>query len=238
MSKITKKQVIENICSQLKGIKFSGRIPDIQTMNESVLKEIVTYFDKKIITDTIIREIIGYYVLQEVSHKNVGKDLRSKEVVKFASFPDVDVDSVVNNIFEHISKLPEEYNFILKFPKTRVNFKKVTFTRGIDLLVLNNDKIKKLVGEDYRERGLRRLAVYPSGREPMRSGDVALVIKGKGYVGKYGIINLNIVDPLYTFKVILGIYNALGIIQHSEYNNYLKPVFEYYCISRHSYNQA
>ena len=97
------------------------------------------------------------------------------------------------------------------------------------MLVLNENKIKELAGEEYKERGLSRiLADFRSGRQLLKAGDVALIVKGKGYVGKYGVIKLNIVDPLYTFKVVLGVYISLGIIQRSKDKNYLKPVSEFY----------
>lgn len=228
MSKTTKKQVLENISSQLKSIRFSDRIPDRQTMDESVLKKIASYFGKNIITHTIVGEVIGDYAFQEVLDKTKHDDPKTKGIVKFANFPNIDIDSITKSVYDYISKLPEGYYFILKSPKTQVNFPKVAFAHGVELLVLDDDKITKLAGEKYIERGLSRLlADFRRDRQLLKSGDVVLVIKGRGYVGKYGVIKLNI-DPLYTFKVILGIYIALGIIQRSKDSNYLKPVSEYY----------
>ena len=141
MTKITKNQTIQNIASQLKGLEFDDRIPNRQKMNETVLKKIQSYFGKSVITPTTIREIIGDYAFQEVLDKTNYEDPKTKGLVKFENFPEVDAASLAKTIFEFISKLPEDYYFVLKLPKCEVNFKQVSFTHNITLLVLNENKI-------------------------------------------------------------------------------------------------
>jgi hypothetical protein len=101
----------------------------------------------------------------------------------------------------------------------------------MEIVSADDELIKHLYGEKDPEKRLRSLlSDYTSGRQKLSKDDVVLRVNGKGYVSDYSTIKLDIVDPLYVWKVIVGVYAGLDIIHRVEEKvNYFRllPEFTY-----------
>lgn len=221
--------VISLIEAQVKELVFLDRIPDRKSLNKTKLNEIVEKLGIKMITPSIVVEVIGNFAFDEVLDKTKHDDPASQGQKKFSELPNVISYDVANKTYSLLSKIPQEYTFIFKFPKINKPFTKINFDYGIDLFILDEANIIDYVTEASERKLLSDLFTnIRRGRSSLEKGDAVLTVRGKGYVGKYGTIKINVrEDPLYTFKVIIGIYASLDIIHRKKDADYLQPFSAY-----------
>jgi hypothetical protein len=145
---------------------------------------------------------------------------------RFLDLPNIDTAQLANTIYKTILDIPREYYFVFRLPKSPFLIPKTKILPDTEILSLNKDEIGEYQKKDFASQGLRNL-LYNHRRPKFSEGDVVLRIKRKGYVGKYGIIKINFIDPFYILKVILGIFVSLGIIKRDEEYYHLGWPVEY-----------
>jgi hypothetical protein len=210
------KNIKEVVKTQIEEMTFNSRIPDDSSLIEDKLKEIKELLNKKFLTAKIIGEVISNFAFEEVLDKTKS-DESTEGSKKFKNLTNVDSDSVSQKVLDFYNKLPEKYTFIFRLPKSSKEIEKLKFLHNIELLTLTKDNIGDYVSPASQNQGLLEALASGRNEQQLTIGDVILKISGKGYVGKYGVIKLNFSeDPLFIFKVIIGIYVALGIIHRGE----------------------
>lgn len=218
MTKDTKEDSLKTSIKQfVNELEFLDRIPNRTTLSKEKLKDLSDKFGKNIITPSVLSEIMGDFAFDEILNKTK-HDEKTEGIKKFSQFTDVNSQDVADKTYSLLREIPKEYTFIFRFPLIEADIPNVKLTHNIELL-----KVDKKIIEEYskKESGeaatLSSLAFSIQDRRPqLKEKELLLRIIGKGYVGKYGKVKVNVVDPLYVYKVILGIYVTLGILKRKK----------------------
>lgn len=231
-----KEEVLTLIKEQLNDLIVVDRIPQRKGFDNEKNKEIAKKINNTIVSQFIVDEIIVDLTLDEVLKKTKKDDSSLVGRKKFSSIKNIDIPSIATEVFSKLDNLPEEYTFIFRLPKTNKSFSKISLGTDIELVSLDESNIK-----DYKYTNPSDIsslsALAFSLKNPIRKlviGDTLLFVKGRGYIDKYAIIKIvSIIDPLYIFKVIIGIYKSNGILGENSDKEYLSPYSGY---SYHIYN--
>lgn len=215
MDKILDETSIKSeILSILSNLKVTDGVPDTDSIEEVSLKAISSFFKSELATPKIIREVIGD-VTFPVTLEKVDFKINENKTILFPQVKDVDLETIVKEIFISISNLPSEYVFFLRISDSTIKIPTIILNNSIELMSLTDTEQRKYVPEEPSAKSLSALRGYlTSGPADInfKEGNVVLKISGYGYVAKYGIIKIYIPDPLYSMKAILGIFIALDII--------------------------
>ncbi len=188
-------------------ITFDKGVPVLgyDTISASDGDEFSKYFRKKIIDSktiyNIILEVVTNYIFLSSTQKI---DDSVKTISDIKAFK---VDEIVNNVFNFIKRLPITYLFT--FP----------LNNNIDGLIKSSIHLSddnKLLLVDDNDLKTFKVAITDSlfhpGETEMQKGNVVIQVKSRGFVSKFGILKLTTEDPLYLFKIIIGIYLGMGIL--------------------------
>lgn len=223
-----RKEILILLGDLIEEMDFLNRLPDRKSLSKNKLKELTNKIGVKIITPSVISNIIGDLAFDEVLSKTKHDNPDTQGKKKFSELKGVSSQDVVNKTYELLLSLPQPYTFIFKLPKVSKPFPKVNFDYGVDMMVLDESTIKEYGEKSARESFVDLLSSVRSGRSNLSVGDPVLIIRGNGYVGKYGIIKVKIKeDPLFLFKFIMGIYDALDITHKKKDSSYLQPFSVY-----------
>lgn len=215
------KEIVDNFV-------FKGRIPQQYQGDKAKIQAVANSYQKKLITPTVVNQVIGDIAFREVLDKVKYDDEKYKGETVLGGITEVDTEQITFKANEVLSSLPLTYHFLLRLPKCEKVIPSIKYAYNIELISANLELIKKYCGEPKSEKGLRSLlSDYQAGRKSINENDLLLKVTGKGYVGEYGTIKLDIIDPLYIFKVILGVYTALDILKPQDAHNYLRLFPEY-----------
>lgn len=207
---------------------FKDRLPQRDQADKTKLNALVSYYGKPTITPSVVNQVVGDLAFQEVLDKVKSDDSKYKGDVKLSSMIEVDRTKVSTKADEILSSIPLEYVFYLRLPKCEKSVSNIRLAYNIEILSADDSLVKHLYGEHSHEKGFRSLlSDYTSGRQRINKGDLLLKVSGKGYVSDYGMIKLNIIDPLYVWKVIVGVYAGLDIIQRQDKSGYFRLMSEY-----------
>ena len=215
------KEIVDNFV-------FKGRIPQQYKGDKDKIQAVADSYQKKLVTPTVINQVIGDLAFREVLEKVKYDDEKYKDETFLGKITEVDTTQVTEKANNILSSLPLTYHFLLRLPKCEKIISNIKFAYNIELISADQNLIKLYCGDTKSERSLRSLlSDYQAGRKSINEKDLLLRVSGKGYVGEYGTIKLDIVDPLYIFKVILGVYTALDILKPQDSHNYLRLFPEY-----------
>ncbi len=209
---------------------YKGRIPQRYEGDKKKLDALISHYDKKLITPEVINQTISDISFKEVLDKVKHDDDRYKGNTKLGSIKEVDVVEITKSVNKLLSSIPINYNFILRLPKCEKPIKTLKLAHNVEIITADEELIKLYFGEKGTEKGLRRLlSDFNSGGQKINIGDLLLKVSGKGYVGEYGLIKLDVIDPLYIWKVIIGVYAGFEILTKQSQTSYfrLAPEFTY-----------
>ncbi|PIR43033.1 hypothetical protein COV24_04895 [candidate division WWE3 bacterium CG10_big_fil_rev_8_21_14_0_10_32_10] len=209
---------------------FKDRLPQRYQGDKTKLNTLVSYYGKPMITANVVNQVIGDLAFKDVLDKVKGDESKYKGEVKLSVMTEIDITAISKESDKVLSAIPQEYHFLLKLPKCENHIKNIKFSHNIEILSADDELIKYYYGEQNTEKDLRSfLFDLTSGRKKMEKGELILRVSGKGYVSHYSTIKLNIIDPLYVWKVIVGVYAGLDIIKRQDKAEYfrLMPEFTY-----------
>lgn len=225
-----KNQAITSLSEIVGDFVFKDRLPQEFQGDKSKLSALATHFNKAIITSNVVNQVISDLSFTKVLEKVEHEGEKYKGEVALKNITEIDSKTIASQAYEILSSLPIEYQFILRLPKCETTIKSIKFTHNVEIVSADEAFIKHLFGEQDPEKKLRSLlSDYTSEEQRLSKGDVVLRVGGKGYVSDYSAIKLNIIDPLYIWKAIIGVYAGLEIIQRREKVTYIRvhPEFTY-----------
>lgn len=209
---------------------FKDRLPQKYPGDKTKLGTLVTYYSKPIVTASVVNLVINDLAFKEVLDKVKGDDSKYRGEVKLSAMTEVNIGEITTKADAVLSAMPLDYHFILRLPKCETVIGSIKLAYNIEILSADDGLIKLYYGEQNSEKGMRSaLFDLTSGRQRIAKGDLILRVSGKGYVSDYGTIILNIIDPLYVWKVIIGVYAGLDIIKRQDKVSYFRllPEFAY-----------
>jgi len=225
------KSILKLIKEQIDNLVFMDRIPDRNSSDNNKNEEISKKIGIKIVNAKIVNEVMGDIVFDELLEKTKHDDPGVVGLKKFSNIPGMDSSLIAKSVLSQLYELPKKYSFIFRLPTSSQKFPTINLGSGINLIYIDETNINLYgyVGK-IKSKSLSDIVFELHDQRPRISkGDVLLTISGKGYVGKYGTIKTSSVgDPLYIFKVIMGIYNAKGIVRGKEDVDYLQPNAGYF----------
>lgn len=207
---------------------FKDRLPQRDQADKTKLNALVSYYDKLMVTTSVINQVVSDLAFQEVLEKVKSDDARYKGEVKLSSMKEVNRDKIATKADAVLSTIPLEYVFYLRLPKCEKHISGIKLTHNVEILSADDALIKHLYGDQESEIGLRNLfSDFKFGRQRITSGDLLLKVSGKGYISDYGMIKVNIIDPLYIWKVVVGVYAGLDIIHRKDRAGYFRLTSEF-----------
>ncbi|HBG81871.1 TPA: hypothetical protein DDW69_03455 [candidate division CPR2 bacterium] len=214
------KEIVDNF-------EFKGRLPQKFQGDESKIKTIADSFGKKIITATVVSEIIRDLAFKEVLEKVKYDDSKYKGKITLNEITEVDTTEITNKVNSILTSIPIEYHFLLRLPKCDKVLSSIAFAHNIEVLSVNSELMKPYSEKNQAKDLLSSYLNFQSGGSQIQENDLLLRVTGKGYISEYGTIQVNTIDPLYIFKVILGIYTALNILKPQDDATYARFTSEY-----------
>lgn len=222
-----KKELLTLIEKRLNSLGILDRIPERDSNKED--EEISKKLGEKIVSPKIVNEVVGDLAFAEILEKTKYDDQSLKGHKKLSDINEVDMSSVAEKIFLQLSTLPKEYLFIFRLPKTKKKIPSTILSNNIELVSIDDSNLKDYDFLNPKTDTLSAIAFDL--KHPIRKfvvGDTLLLIKGRGYIGKYGTIKIvSTADPLYIFKVIIGIYTSRGVLKIKDDINYLQTISGY-----------
>lgn len=222
-----KKELLNLIKKRLENLGVLDGIPERDSNKED--EEISKKICEKIISPRIVNEIVGDLAFAEILEKTKYDDPKLKGHQNLSNISGIDIPTIAEKIFLQLNTLPKEYLFIFRLPKTQKKIPHTILSNNIELISLDESNLKDYEFLNPKIDTLSAIAFDL--KHPTRKfvvGDTLLLIKGRGYVGKYGTIKIvSIADPLYIFKVIIGIYTARGVLKIKDNINYIQTISGY-----------
>lgn len=201
-----KEDILKKLESYIKTIEFERGIPslDFHIISEIDGNNFSSYFNAEIINNKTIYNVI----LESVTEVIASNKIKIGDLFqKIEDVNGLDINKIVTKTYFLIKHLPITYTFVFPLNSNTDGYIKndVQLTNKIKLLFINK-RYSKL----YKESDLARLLFHP-GEVDVQSGQLALTIKSLGFVSKFGIVKIYDEDPLYLFKIIIGVYLAMGV---------------------------
>ncbi len=232
---MTQKQIEKHIQYILKSLVLRDLIPDEYTGDIEELALVVEYFKKRIVSidvvDKVIHDILfsdvlkNYSVLKEYVQKNI--------LVKEIGI--LNISNIANEIFLELSSLPKKYLFVFKLPKYEGDALSVKFRPSFENVTVDRSFFEYINGKTItKSTTTSDLFTNESNEQSqIKEGDLVLKVTGRGYISRHGFIKMSIMDPLYMWKVVMGIYLVKGIIRRKkEYQTIGNDPFTYKVYSK------
>lgn len=183
--------------------------PDTASLNPALLTDVANYLKTEVITPNVISSTIfdrAFSTILEAKNYEEGKE----NTKKFSEFSYVDIAQFSKDLLSYLKELPKSYTFLLRLPGS---VKKIPLTKlsdNIEIFTAEASDIKKYVPEN---RTFGSLLTFSFGETiNLKENDIILKLTNTGYVGKFDLVEIYSLDPIYTLKVVVGIYLALDII--------------------------
>ncbi len=202
----SKSEIVSKIKSYIDKVAISEKIPHLPyaVITEGEGKAFSNHFKKKIIDHKTIYNILTEIVLEEVIKV---KDTAILEAArKISDIPSVNARSLTNKIYQKIKRLPIVYEFIFPLGNKNIEIASKQITDTIELLTLTDKDIKKYGTVPWSQKLFNF-------EKDLEKGEIIFRFLTRGYVSDFKITKLVTEDPLYLFKVIIGIYVSLDILQ-------------------------
>lgn len=224
-----KGKIITELNEVVGSFVFKDRLPQTPKIDKTKLNALALQFDKKIINGNIVKQVLDDLAFKEVLDKVNSKDEKYKGEIELKNIKEIDTNDIASKAYEFLNDLPKDYLFILRLPKCDTSIKNIRLASNIEILSADDALISLLYPKQDPEMGLRSLLSGHAPSSRLTKGDVILKVRGTGYMSGYGSIKLSIIDPLYIWKVIIGVYAGLEIIQRQDKITYfgLQAEFTY-----------
>lgn len=209
-------QIVKLIEQQLNNLVFNEGITDQSTFDKNLNNQIKTKLSNSFVDEKIIAEEIWVEAFETILSASPKGEYKTQK--KLSEFSKINITDLARNICQYLQKLPEKYEFIFPLPKSEKEIPLIKLTDNVELLTLNDIEYKKY-HEDTEQAYRKSLATLIINKEqPVFSkGTVVLRISGIGYVSKFGLIRIvNIEDPSYIFKAVLGTFIATGMLTRNK----------------------
>jgi hypothetical protein len=205
-----KDKLKQRVKHQLKNLTIKDGIPDRIPLGKVDFEEIKRITKKGFLTSEMVFEIIHDFAFKELlSVRAYNEGNRNKKLI---DYPQIDLENLSENISNYIINIPKNYFFIFKLPASSYKIPHIKLADNIELGVILDKKFQLLLEKSKQEPRDNVLSSLRGDSPSFKDNDIVLKVSAKGYVSNYSKIRISISDPLYTFKVILGIYIALGMI--------------------------
>ncbi len=231
---MNKSQILKLLQAQLEQLKFIDGISRDKEFDKQVLKKIADSFNEKVVSEEVVAQAAGESAFKAVLDKAEEGETEGEK--RLAEFSKVDAKEIAKDIYDFLLELPKIYYFDFKMPSSDVAIEPFKLTDDIELFSFRKEEKEKTPGKESALRNARNLFF---GKNPSyKEGDVIMRITRHGYVGEYGMNKINGIDPLYIWKVSLGVYLALRAITLKKNTQYFLGVQEYkYFVSDASTNE-
>lgn len=221
------KEVVNLIGNQIKDLAFNNGITDQSTFDINLLKQIRIKLNNTFVDEKIIEEEIWIEAYEALSKNYKQEEYRG--CFKLEQLPKVSIPFLANKIEARLRRLPEKYEFLFPLPKSDVPVTSFKFTDNIEILSITDEEYKRYY-EDTESEVRKSLAdLLKRNKQPLFSkGTVVIRITGIGYVSKFGLLRIvNVEDPSYIYKVILGTYIATSMLKRNNNVAYFPLKSEY-----------
>lgn len=204
-------------------LTFKDRLPQRYKGDKTKIQVLVDYYKKTIITPSVITNVINDLAFSDVLEKVRYDESKYKDEVKLSQITEIDRRIIATKADKILSSLPLYYQFILRLPKCETPIGDLKLAYNMEILSASDSLIKHLYGEKNTYKKLRsNIFDLISSRQKISKGDLILKVGGKGYVSEFGAVKLDIIDPLYVWKVIIGVYAGLEIIKRQDKIAYIR----------------
>jgi hypothetical protein len=223
-----KKTTIKLLTDVAGGLVFKNRLPQGFRGDAEAIDKLVSYYNQKLVTKSTVTQVVSDLAFKDVLER-IKPGEKDAEII-LSKVSEIDKNKIAEQANEILSSMPITYSFIFRLPKCTKEVKNIKIAHNIEVLTANDELIKRLYGEQDPEKSFRNLlSDYSFGRQKITKGNLVLIVKGQGFVSSYSTIKLNIIDPLYVWKVAVGVYAGLEILKRQDKLNYLRlsPEFTY-----------
>ncbi len=196
--------IIKNLISNF---VFTNGIPEMNSLDDKLVQELASKYKNGVDEKTIFSYITGKCfkcILGLPSHLYSGSR-------KMAEVTKLNLEEITNEIDKFLNTLPLSYDFLFLLPESPIKLT-AKLAWNIEIFTIDEAWINKYFPDNSRDEYLTTL-IKRKHTNIFKPGDIILKISGSGYIGEFGdVINLNITDPLYIYKCVLGIYLAMKIL--------------------------
>lgn len=209
LSSLTEADIKSKLKSYINAITFEEGYPRLShdAISVSDGEEIARCFSKKIIDNKVIYNLILEILTDALYSAKTPKIEDS--ITKISEVEFLNQDALIKSVLDILKRLPIKYEFIfpLNLNQSHLIKDSIDLTDNIKLLLIGDKELTK-----YKPQKLMTDQLFHPGELELKKDSIAIFIKSVGFVSKFGIPKLLTEDPLYLFKIIIGFYLGMGVI--------------------------